>query len=1779
MRVRQQGSLNRHFGRNLFAALAAAVLSFACAADCLARQTQGVTSPARGLQPAGSYALGDIETISTKNGNLMLHIPLVSLPAGRGGSSAGIGLYYNSKLYEAYSTSGEDNQGNNIVLQQLRPSPEGGWRYGLRYSLTLTNLNEYRLQGFTCGSDPGVNYIYKLQVNFPDGSSHVLHRAGQAEYGGFSRNRPDGWIYDCLTNSNSPAVTGPMVYYSTDGSYLRLAVDHDSDGNWENNSWTLSLPDGTRVTGVGPSLATQQQIYDRNNNFITIRNTTFNGHDATEVVDELERVLRIESNPDLGKDFITQSGPGDIEVKWTVEWASEYVFKTCYAVEFPQGQIQEQSGVNETLGVVSKITLPAEAGSLTYEFQYNADPETGIDGWGELSSIKLPGGAKVSYKYNMDGLDLDTNPVTYKDVLENFPTEKLLTYDDLDDDTTAPVTERLTYNSIRGPYNAYTTFVIEGPDGGVTTEKFSETAWLPRQYAGQPYRTENSDGTVIERVFEGNVPNGAFPTQTQAADEPWSTNPVVTKEFRSVRNAAGALSKTALTEYTYDKNGNVLAVKEYDWVDYIKLSHDANGRPVGLTVIAPLKKVTTNSYYNPTPVSSDTSNAPNSYHNSSAPKLLHLIESTEVGDAAATLSRAELSYDSLARGNLTEQRRWDSMMGGLDRPLAPGTFISVSRQYDTYGNLTHVTDANGVQTQFVYDPVNGVPDLYPTKTVKALGTSVARTTLQEYDFQTGLVTSMTDADNAVSTVTVYDALGRPKLIRAAADKPEETQRAITYADAERRVVTRSDLALTGDGEMVSVQHFDQLGRPRLERTLEKYVAADVADESKGIKVQTRYFIDKPAHRTYRLISNPYRAAKATEAGGESTMGWTLTTADQGGRVIRTESFGGAALPAPFGTGNNANTNSTGAVATTYDANAVVVTDQALRQSRSVADGLGRLVQVFEAPDDPGNNYETSYTYDANGNLTQVLQGTQTRMFVYSSLSRLTSVMHPEVCSQEQSQCVPVPVTYDYYADGTIFHKTDARGVVTTYSYDELGRMTARDYSDNTPDVAYFYDSQLLPPGAPEFERGKSAGHLVAVTYGGGRLGYYTGDFDASGRPRLSSQVTDTGSGVQTYTLLYDYHLDGRLKTETYPSGKIVETQYDAAGRVAGVKRQGGSYYAGGDPNATNSPDILKYTAHGAVSVLKLGNQLWEHMNFNSRLQPVQIGLGTGAADSSTLRLDYTYGTDDSHNNGNIRTQTITVPGMTEPFVQSYEYDKLNRLSSAQEMNAQVSATTPAWKQVYSYDRYGNRTLTAETTYPAQLDATNNPTASPANNRFTSAGYSYDMAGNLKCDALHLCALGGETSAPSLDVNMAYFDYDAENRMVRAGSGGRSYADGGTSYTYNGEGRRVRKAVTGGEVTVFVYDTLGRAVAEYSNQVEYKGTRYLTQDQMGSTRVVTDSQQNAHSINGAGGSRHDYFPFGEKEKAGTGGRTTDQGYAVADSVRQGFTGYEADGETQLNYAKARYQSPSLGRFTSPDPYGPWAMSEEKKARFLSSPQQWDRYTYAMNNPLKFLDPTGLEVYDPDSVSEENQRRIHDALVRISIQGTSEQRRIARHILKNAVLINVIGSGSTITGGANLINRDAANADIAKGWVSMERAASHTKISINSLNLLGSPQSAAALEGTLVHEGRHAYGFARTISSLSSGQGPDRVFDPTLYKNEYESYMSEAYYYKKQGGVYHEVGLDTSAGEQVLKKDGETVKVNSENIKEILASPYLSYGVTEQNQGLTTTQKYGLKPPPR
>jgi RHS repeat-associated protein len=435
----------------------------------------------------------------------------------------------------------------------------------------------------------------------------------------------------------------------------------------------------------------------------------------------------------------------------------------------------------------------------------------------------------------------------------------------------------------------------------------------------------------------------------------------------------------------------------------------------------------------------------------------------------------------------------------------------------------------------------------------------------------------------------------------------------------------------------------------------------------------------------------------------------------------------------------------------------------------------------------------------------------------------------------------------------------------------------------------------------------------------------------------SKQTTDGAD----YTSSYVYNLGGALIEQTYPSGQEVRNVLDASGDLSLVQSKKNS--ASGYWNYASS---FSYNAAGAVTSMQLGNGRWESTTFNSRMQPTQIALGSTPSATNLLDLDYSYGT--TANNGNVMSQTITVPtvGSNTGFttVQTYSYDSLNRLQDAIEnITPAGGSQTQSWKQTFTFDRYGNRRFDeSNTTMPASFSnqALTNPTISTSTNRLSSTGWAYDSSGNT-----------------TEDPNGRQFVYDAENKQVKVLDAQDATIG---EYFYDGDGRRVKKIVPKAdpepdEVTIFVYGAGGQLIEEYSTIVETTNAKvgYVTNDHLGSPRINTDA-------NGAVASRHDYHPFGED--ISTSQRMSGLGYAD-DAVRKQFTGYERDNETILDFAEARMYNFNHGRFTAVDPLRESAKTDD--------PQSWNRYAYVLNKPLTLVDPTGK---NPSTHIDENGKII-------------------------------------------------------------------------------------------------------------------------------------------------------------------------------------------------------------
>jgi RHS repeat-associated protein len=106
--------------------------------------------------------------------------------------------------------------------------------------------------------------------------------------------------------------------------------------------------------------------------------------------------------------------------------------------------------------------------------------------------------------------------------------------------------------------------------------------------------------------------------------------------------------------------------------------------------------------------------------------------------------------------------------------------------------------------------------------------------------------------------------------------------------------------------------------------------------------------------------------------------------------------------------------------------------------------------------------------------------------------------------------------------------------------------------------------------------------------------------------------------------------------------------------------------------------------------------------------------------------------------------------------------------------------------------------------------------------------------------------------------------------------------------------------------------------------------YFHSDHLGSSNIMTDADGDLVQ-------QYGYMPFGDERY---------ENNTQAFSVTNRYTGQQLDEETGLYFYGSRYYDPELARFIRPDSIGQGASS-----------QSLNRYTYCINNPLKFTDPTG------------------------------------------------------------------------------------------------------------------------------------------------------------------------------------------------------------------------------
>lgn len=509
------------------------------------------------------------------------------------------------------------------------------------------------------------------------------------------------------------------------------------------------------------------------------------------------------------------------------------------------------------------------------------------------------------------------------------------------------------------------------------------------------------------------------------------------------------------------------------------------------------------------------------------------------------------------------------------------------------------------------------------------------------------------------------------------------------------------------------------------------------------------------------------------------------------------------------------------------------------------------------------------------------------------------------------------MTYDEY--GRLATATDGAGETTTYIYgNKLDLLTGVDYASTTqnPDVEYGYDT---------------AARLSSRVDASGTTTY---SYDAMSR--LTSRV----HSMDFEPVVYTYDKSSRLSTTTDGRG-TTEYLYDDAGvQTAQVTRLGDDeawtrfaiddqgrrtdtwMRTNEDNTAWAAHSQTIYDASGRIAGIKAQSALW-----GSAVTPV---------------VDITY----CHTAGPTSPTCTPSPANDRSMIQwrrdnltgqtaSYTYDGANRLTGVN-----VSAGTDgdgnplaAQTYTYTYDARGNR-LTA--TGP---DGTQTRTYN-AGNQTTTAGFVYDGAGNLiedpQAGQLEYTA-GGQLASVDTGAGISTYEYAGigNNELV-----GQKDPNGGYTYRYaygrtNAQGKPIIESIYhAGSRAYLEHDASGTPLIMRGASGDLAGQSMYVYDNLGSPlTIITQSNTTTDAW--------DYDPYGVAE-------LTEQSVAQA-YTPFAYTGGLNDRVTGWTLNGARYYDADEGR---------WTQMDTLDAPL--DPSNGNRYAYAANNPINYVDPSGRAI---------------------------------------------------------------------------------------------------------------------------------------------------------------------------------------------------------------------------
>jgi RHS repeat-associated protein len=560
-------------------------------------------------------------------------------------------------------------------------------------------------------------------------------------------------------------------------------------------------------------------------------------------------------------------------------------------------------------------------------------------------------------------------------------------------------------------------------------------------------------------------------------------------------------------------------------------------------------------------------------------------------------------------------------------------------------------------------------------------------------------------------------------------------------------------------------------------------------------------------------------------------------------------------------------------------------------------------------------HATRFNYDAIGNLIGVTDPlSQTTAIAYDDRGRAVSITNAlgktTQIGYEQAEIAsvtdPLGRTTSIFSDGVgrTIGIGDPAGNRGRLEYDSLDRVQ-RSIDPHGAVTAITYDEN------DNMRTVRDARDLAAHSYTydvRDRVETYTdplGKSESYAYDEIGNVLSVVDRKGQTTS--YTYDALNRLKTVTHADGSVITLVWDAGNRPRTViDSANGTITLDYDDldrlireTSPQGQVEYQYDDAGRRTQLTVAGQAPITYDYNDANRLTQIAQGS-------VTVEFTY---DAAN----RRATVTLPN---GIVGSYSFDDANQLLSI----LYDRGATRIADITYAYDAAGRRIGQSGSLAGMLMPGTVNSADYDAANRLTTWGattLSYDDNGNVT------------------RLGMATYGWNAREQLI-------SSTDGAGTFAYDPVGRRVAKTVAGSAVT-YLHDGMnpvaingnlllsGLALDEMYAMIGPDGVTSRLSDGIGSTRLLT--KEDASST-----ASFAYTPYGQASRSGGAG----------DSLFR-FTGREDDGASGLYYYRARYYSPTLGRFVQSDPIG--------LAGGINT------YAYVGGDPVSLIDPFGLDIMDP------------------------------------------------------------------------------------------------------------------------------------------------------------------------------------------------------------------------